>query len=783
MSLRSTKPVFTGAWWSRLAERLLPLPPGLTPSLDRPAKVLRALLLIHLVVNVLGIGVAPFAQASTVEWFVAITGLLGVVVGIPLLRMGWVRASGVVEMSVLSVLTSILVVWDGNNASGASGILVCVVLAAGLLLGRRAVRFATIYALTLTTLVYAASFIHVIGINEDPFYGFGEFLLAVSAILFGSTLVAHGLSVLEGALERSRRVAEALRASEERWRNYIERANDLIFTLDLEGRVRTVNRAVCETLGYMSEDMVGRFALDFVAPADRARAAEAIATVLRGATTDQWEYEVVSASGQSILLEIRSRTLYDEARRPNGSLHTARDLSDRRRADAALRQVQKQESLALISGGVAHDFNNLLTVIMGQTSTARAILPAGSPAREQLRRVLHAADRAASLVRQLLAFSGQAGLSVVPVDLNALIEDDADLLEAGLPGGVQLDIVLGGELPMVEADRSGLQQLVMNLVLNGAQACVDEGGTVRLATDAIDLPDGLSATASRGGLALPPGRYVRLVVSDDGVGMAPDTLEQIFDPFFTTKDSGHGLGLAATLGIVRSHRGGLSVDSAPDGGTRFTLYFPAMAETDTSVDDTAVEDRAVEDAAGAAGTTAGTVDRARSAGASVGSRPPHAGTTADSLELLMTTSEFASPSPSPSPSESDAQLHASSSATRDAVLVIDDEGSVREAISDVLAVHGVRVFEAGDGSEGIATAMAHRAEIRLILLDLTMPGLSGEETCQRLHEATPELPIVLISGYTQSKFDGRYEAYGVSEFLAKPFSFTTLSELVARYPG
>lgn len=171
----------------------------------------------------------------------------------------------------------------------------------------------------------------------------------------------------------------------------------------------------------------------------------------------------------------------------------------------------------------------------------------------------------------------------------------------------------------------------------------------------------------------------------------------------------------------------------------------------------------------------------RAAGASVGFRPTHEGLNTDSLESPMNTLE---PVPlSPSTPRLDPKRREPSSATRDAVLVIDDEGAVREAISDVLAVHGVRVLEAGDGSEGIATALAHRAEIRLILLDLTMPGLSGEETCQRLHEAVPELPIVLISGYTQSKFDGRYEAYGVSEFLAKPFSFTTLSDLVARYPG
>jgi two-component system, cell cycle sensor histidine kinase and response regulator CckA len=261
-------------------------------------------------------------------------------------------------------------------------------------------------------------------------------------------------------------------------------------------------------------------------------------------------------------------------------LSLAVDISERKRREAErrlleeqMRETQKLESLGLLAGGIAHDFNNLLVGILGNVDLALRGAAQNPTERLQLERAKTAALRASELTAQLLAYSGKRAFSVRTVDLNALTEEMADLLSVTVPKGVLFEVRLGKVLPMVEGDAVQLRQVVMNLVTNAADAVGEAaprgGGRITLRTSIVGADVIGQAAAER-----PATDYVRLEVSDNGVGMAEGVQKRMFDPFFTTKAKGRGLGLAAVVGIVRSHGGILRVESAPGRGTTVVVFLP-----------------------------------------------------------------------------------------------------------------------------------------------------------------------------------------------------------------
>ncbi len=250
------------------------------------------------------------------------------------------------------------------------------------------------------------------------------------------------------------------------------------------------------------------------------------------------------------------------------------DVTDRKRFEAQLRHTQKLESLGVLAGGVAHDFNNLLTGILANARLALDMLATEHRARDKLEQVILASQRAAGLTNQLLAYSGKGHFLIRPVCLSELVSEISQLIRTSVAKTVQLRLELEEGLPHVEADLTQLQQLVMNLVLNAAEAVGEGIGTVRVRTGLEEVnesyPQESFATDS-----ISPGAYVYLEVQDTGCGMTEEIKSKIFDPFFTTKLSGRGLGLAAVLGIVRGHQGAIQVVSAPGEGTTFKVLLPA----------------------------------------------------------------------------------------------------------------------------------------------------------------------------------------------------------------
>ena len=373
-----------------------------------------------------------------------------------------------------------------------------------------------------------------------------------------------------------------------------------------------------------------------------------------------------------------------------------------------LLEGQKLESLGLLAGGIAHDFNNLLTGVLGNAGIARLSTPEGSPVEPQLRGIEHAALRAAELCRQMLAYAGKGRFVVESIDLTLLTEALVPLLNTSIARRANLHLAVARDLPLVMADATQLRQIVMNLVLNAADAVGASSGTITIATGTMQADrEGLATCVA--GSELAPGEYVFLEVSDTGCGMAPEVCARIFDPFFTTKFAGRGLGLAATLGIVRGHHGALRVRSAVGHGSSFRLLLPPTLER-------------------------GTLPTAVTPLTPGWHRVGHA-------------------------------------------LVIDDEETVRAVAADMLKSIGLTPRVANDGQAGVAVFRLDPQLYDLVLLDLMMPVMDGEETLGVLRAIRPDVRVLLMSGYSEGDLLGRLGGEGRSlAFLPKPFTRDQLIE-------
>ncbi len=419
------------------------------------------------------------------------------------------------------------------------------------------------------------------------------------------------------------------------------------------------------------------------------------------------EYRVKRQSDEWEWVQNRVATLtFDNNHASHLILSLMTIITERKQVVAA----QKLESLGVMAGGVAHDFNNLLVGILGQTSLALHKLSADNAARSHIEKAMLAGNRAASIAKQLLAYSGHGRFEIRPLSLNALIEENITFFEVAIPKHVIMHTQLLPDLPTIEADEGQIQQLIMNLIINGAEAIGTKPGSVTIKTDIETVESGAGFFSSQYGFRLQPGAYVSLTIRDDGQGMDPQTITRIFEPFFTTKMMGRGLGLAAVLGIVRGHHGGITVHSKPGEGTQFKLLLP-------------VADRQV---------------------------------------VLMEQNGGEWPLPSSS---------------QDKLLVIDDEVSVREVVQEIMTTEGITVLEAADGAAGVDLYREHAAEIKLVLLDLSMPGMSGKETLAALRKINPDVRVILSSGYSEETARHQLDIEP-SAFLQKPYSLQQLIQMV-----
>ncbi|MFO7564542.1 MAG: response regulator [Enhygromyxa sp.] len=417
-------------------------------------------------------------------------------------------------------------------------------------------------------------------------------------------------------------------------------------------------------------------------------------------------------------------------------LAAARATFERSELEEQIRETQKLETVGMLAGGIAHDFNNILAAILGHASLLESEVE--DPASQRrVSAIVDSSRRAALLVEQMLAYAGRARTRTGAIDLPSLVREVVELVGPALDKKTEVILQLDGPTPRIAGDPVQVQQIVMNLITNASEALEGRRGRVWIRTGAVDF-DGVELQRPAR-----PEDFALIEVRDEGCGISPAKLETIFDPFFTTKPSGHGLGLAAVLGIVRSHKGDIQVDSTVGSGTRFRVLLPcpdpetlAAAEQEADAPRPRIRLRTATNPAGLQGPARRTIRR----------RPDGPGY----------------------------------------VLIVDDEEMVRELAGEVLARAGHKTLLARDGDDGLRVFEAHGPDIDLVVLDRTMPGLDGLELLAEIRRRRPDVPAIISSGYSDDAGSRRLQALGVDAVLQKPWAPRDLvhlvSELGARPP-
>lgn len=387
-------------------------------------------------------------------------------------------------------------------------------------------------------------------------------------------------STVSGCVLNSREITErkrseeAVRQANETLRAVIETSPLAIYTLDLEGIVRTWNSSAQKMFGYTQEEAVGA-PLPVIFPEEYSSFRRRLANLITGDSQQGAEERRRGKSGHAVDVSFWTAPLRDANQSVTGVVEVVADNSERKRLEEQFRQAQKMEAVGRLAGGVAHDFNNLLTVITGYCQMLLDQLPAGDSTRDDMLQVLKAADRATTLTRQLLAFSRKQIVQPKVIELQALVADMQQMLKRLL--GVNIELIIRADVALgkVRVDPGQIEQVVVNLVVNARDA-MPQGGRLIIAMSNLDVD-------SDSGLPIRFGPYVVLEVIDTGTGMDEEVRSHLFEPFFTTKDKGRGtgLGLSTSYGIVKQNHGEILVRSEIGEGSTFSIYMPLVEEPST----------------------------------------------------------------------------------------------------------------------------------------------------------------------------------------------------------
>lgn len=520
--------------------------------------------------------------------------------------------------------------------------------------------------------------------------------------LRGNATTVHGLLA---DITHQREQERALRESEERFRTLWEASPIGIRMTDADGVSLYANPRLLEMFDCSFDDFRTDRWRERIHPEDRKRVAAEGRDSILNVRDKRVDYRIVRRDGRVTYMRATVAVIRSQDGKFAGHVGALEDLTEetearleKDRLERQMHQAQKLESLGVLAGGIAHDFNNLLVGVLTNASMALMDLAPESPAYDTVRDIERAAQRAADLTRQLLAYSGKGRFIIEPLSLSELAVEMTQLLRTVVSKRASLQLDLQHDLPLVRGDATQLRQVVMNLITNASDSLGEKNGEILLRTHMAEVTSNALGMVMFGG-PLRPGSYIVLEVADTGGGMDDDTLQRIFDPFYTTKFTGRGLGLAATIGIVRGHDGAIAVNSVIGKGTSFSLYFPVGGGVRREV-------------------------------------------TASAATALVGYGS---------------------------ILVVDDDDGVRAVARSLLQRQGFKVVLAANGKEAVELFTEHRDEVRAILLDLTMPIMSGDEALPHLRAQDPTVRIILMSGYSDVDVEGAFSGAGLSGFLQKPF--------------
>jgi len=480
-------------------------------------------------------------------------------------------------------------------------------------------------------------------------------------------------------------------AISEQWhRSIFDNATDGIIVLNSSGEITNVNQRACELHGFDKSALIGINIELLAAKKEKDRYGERMERILNGETLN-FETDHYKKDGNSVILEISAKAL-NIGGEPSILLFT-RDITEKKKIQEQLMHSQKMDSVGSLAGGIAHNFNNILTAILGYSELLLEFSNLDAAAKERVGHIESSARKAGVMVSKLLSFARREAHEVFPLNLNDVVNDSVRLFEGVISKRTGLKVELYNPIPTIEGDPNQLEQIIMNLMVNARDAMPD-GGLITVRTAVADIGNNIPNIPAR----LDAGRYAVLTISDTGCGIPKDIINRIFDPFFTTKEKGKGtgLGLASVYGIVKDHKGYVSVQSEVGKGTSFDVYFPVSGKTVRSI--AKPEPPAVEG--------------------------------------------------------------------NENILLVDDDRDVLNFTRDILEAHGYAVVPVNNALTAIETFRNISGKIQLVITDIVMPLMEGDELIRNLRKIKPDIKIIVVSGYSSEAVNKEKLA---DAFIRKPF--------------
>jgi PAS domain S-box-containing protein len=517
-----------------------------------------------------------------------------------------------------------------------------------------------------------------------------------------------------------------LRESEAKQRLLFDNANDAIFIHDAHAQMLAVNPMACERLGYTHSELMSMTINQVDSPEEAQHVQERITRLIeQGHLTFETVHQC--KDGSLVPTEVSARRITWDKQLAVMSI--CRNITNRKRAEAEKaqleaqnRQLQKAESLGRMAGAIAHHFNNQLYAVMGNLEMAMDDQPLGVNSNESLVSAMQAARKAADVSRLMLTYLGQSPCNQESIDLSETCRQSQSLLQAATPRGIIINAEFPSSGPVIRADANQIHQILTNLITNAWESISDNLGAIDLTIKTVSHTD--IPTSKRFPIDWQPKEiaYTCMEVSDTGSGIANKDIEKIFDPFFTTKFTGRGLGLSVVMGIIKAHGGGVTVESEPGRGSTFRVFLPVSTEKLHCQPDLP--------------------------------NMPGALQTGKTEKISKTKGNGA-------------------------VLLVEDEDMVRNMAKLMLTRLGYTVLEAKDGVEALEIFQRYQNEICCILSDLTMPRMDGWETLSALRKLSPDIPVILSSGYDEAQVMAGEHTEQPNAFLGKPYQLKGLRETIS----